>query len=341
MARPLRLEHPDGVWHITSRGNERRDIFHSDRDRLRFLELLGETARRYNWIVYAYVLMSNHFHLVVETPEVTLSKGMHWLNGKYAQWFNRTRGRVGHLFQGRPKALLIEKEGYLLTVLRYVVLNPVRARMVPRPEEYLWSSYRATAGYDASPPWLASDSVLQHFAPDHAQAQAFYREFVDQRLDDPRSPFENLIAQLYLGGEAWIERMKQLVAQKPRPDDHPRAQREIGRPSMAQVTTTVARVFGVEREAVLHTHGGDARMVAAWLGCFEGLLTRRQIAAGLRLRSSGRASNLIGICDNALDHSPKLRIAIERCCDLLRGSPASAVPLGHTVPAPLASAAAV
>jgi putative transposase len=130
MARPLRLEHPGGVWHITSRGNERRDIFHTDRDRLRFLEFLSKAARRYNWTVYAYVLMSNHFHLVIETPEMTLSRGMHWLNGVYAQWFNRTRDRVGHLFQGRPKAILIEREGYLLEVLRYVALNPVRARMV-------------------------------------------------------------------------------------------------------------------------------------------------------------------------------------------------------------------
>ena len=130
MARPLRLEFENALYHITSRGNERRSIFRSDRDRKTFLAFLGQTAQRFGWSITAYVLTTNHFHLVIQTPQPNLSRGMHWLNSTYAGWFNRSRKRCGHLFQGRFKAFLIEKEAYFAEVLRYVVLNPVRAHMV-------------------------------------------------------------------------------------------------------------------------------------------------------------------------------------------------------------------
>ena len=135
MARQLRLEYPGAVWHVTSRGNNRQDIYVDDDDRLMFLGLLAEAVRRFRWIVHAYTLMTNPFHLVIETPVPTLSRGMKWMNGKYAQWFNRRHKRCGHLFQGRFKGFLVEKESYLLTLIRYVALNPVRADMVKRPED--------------------------------------------------------------------------------------------------------------------------------------------------------------------------------------------------------------
>jgi REP element-mobilizing transposase RayT len=130
MSRPLRLEYPGSLWHVTVRGNGRQDVFRDDRDRQFLLELLGDCVNRFAWILPAYVLMSNHFHLVNELTSETLSRGMQWLNGTYSQAFNRRHERVGHLFQGRFKAFLIEKEAYFLEVLRYVVLNPVRAGMV-------------------------------------------------------------------------------------------------------------------------------------------------------------------------------------------------------------------
>src|SRR6266567_1165722 len=163
MARPLRIEFPGALYHVTSRGNERRPIFRSDRDRLDFLDFLGQAARRFGWSVTAWVLMTNHFHLVIQTPEPNLSRGMHWLNGAYAGRFNRRHKRWGHLFGGRFKSFLIEKEAYLTEVLRYVVLNPVRAGMVERPEDYRWSSYRATAGLEAAPEWLDVDAALAPF----------------------------------------------------------------------------------------------------------------------------------------------------------------------------------
>ncbi|MFH1142435.1 MAG: transposase, partial [Candidatus Uhrbacteria bacterium] len=146
MARPLRIEFPGATYHVTSRGNARNDIFLSDNDRHQFLKTLSETIERYNWLCHSYCLMGNHYHILIETPEGNLAKGMRQLNGVYTQAFNKINQRVGHIFQGRYKAFLIEKEPYLLEVIRYIVLNPVRALLVNDPKNWKWSSYCAFAG---------------------------------------------------------------------------------------------------------------------------------------------------------------------------------------------------
>jgi len=130
MARPLRVEYESALYHVMARGNRREPIYEEDTDREHFLELLGESCRRFNWICYAYCLMGNHYHLMIETPDANLSKGMRHLNGVYTQAFNRCHRRVGHVFQGRYKAILVEADSYLMELSRYVVLNPVRAGMV-------------------------------------------------------------------------------------------------------------------------------------------------------------------------------------------------------------------
>ena len=127
MSRPLRIEFAGAVYHVTSRGNGRKPIFRDDVDRRSFLEVLHKVNQRHHWICHAYCLMTNHYHLVIETPEGNLSRGMRQLNGVYTMYFNRRHRTVGHVFQGRFKAILVERESYLLEVCRYVVLNPVRA----------------------------------------------------------------------------------------------------------------------------------------------------------------------------------------------------------------------
>ena len=144
MARPLRIEFPGALYHVTSRGNEKRPIVRSNRDRKAFLRFLGEAAKRFNWSITAWVLMTNHFHLVVETREANLSRGMHWFNSAYAGWYNHARKRSGHLYEGRFKSFLVEKEAYRAEVMRYVVLNPVRAKMVKRPASQSLSGLTAT-----------------------------------------------------------------------------------------------------------------------------------------------------------------------------------------------------
>jgi REP element-mobilizing transposase RayT len=318
MARPLRTDFAGALHHVTSRGNERRPIFHDDRDRETFLDFLGETVRRFGWSVTAFVLMTNHFHLVVQTPEANLSRGMHWLNTSYVVWFNRRYKRSGHLFGGRFKAFLIDKEGYFNEVLRYVVLNPVRAKMAERPEDYRWSSYRATAGLEGAPDWLDLQAVLSQFAPQTELAQTYYREFVAQKIGSDESLWDQLINGIYLGRESWAKSMRKWVESKPRSTDHPVRQRAVGRPKVDDVISAVAKIAGQTGAAIREMRGGALRRLAAWIGWHEGLLTLRSIAASLRLRSEGHVSGLIARCERQFGDDQVLLGHLDAAIALLR-----------------------
>ena len=178
MARPLRIEYPGAVYHVTSRGNARQDIVADDRDRSQWLTLLAHVVDRYGWRCHAYCLMDNHYHLLIETPQPNLSLGMRQLNGRYTQIYNRRYERVGHLFQGRFTAILVEKEAHLLELCRYVVLNPVRANMVAQPRQWAWSSYRTTVGDTKASDWLTIDWILGQFGVRVGAARERYRTFV-------------------------------------------------------------------------------------------------------------------------------------------------------------------
>jgi putative transposase len=299
MSRPLRLEFEGAFWHITSRGNERKDIYHEDGDRLVFLALLATAVKRFRWRLHEYCLMTNHYHLVIETPFRTLAKGMHWLNSEYARIFNKRYKRVGHLFQGRYKSILIDEQNYLDEVRRYTVLNPVRAGMVTGPAEYRWSSYRAHAGLDPIPEWLYSEWLFD-LHPEPAKCHEMYREYVLAKLATNESIWDKLTGQIYLGSAEWVERMRKVIAEKPRSDEHARAQRLIPRLKMAKVVKAVANVCGIEEKDLRHRHGGAPRMLAAWIAWNEGLLRLREIAAALRLRSAGYISTLIRRGDGEL-----------------------------------------
>lgn len=317
MSRPLRLEYPGAVLHITSRGNERRNIFLDDHDRQRFLHLLSQAVRRFKWIITAYVLMTNHIHMVLELTAANLSLGMQWLNGTYSQSFNRRYKRVGHLVEGPFKAVLVDESNYMFEVLRYVVLNSVRAKIVAHPHLYPWSSYRSTAGLAPVPDWLAVDNVLALFATDREIAQSRYRDFVQNGIGRDRAPWDDLVGQIYLGSEAWIESVRTKVEAKPRADAHPGAQRDVSRRAMAHVVTSVASALGMDEGWLRHGRGGTPRMIAAWLGCYEGRLSLTAIAAGLRLRSSGHVSTLIRRCDQQLANDASLRASVDLCTEAL------------------------
>jgi REP element-mobilizing transposase RayT len=214
MARPLRIEFAGALYHVTSRGDGQEDIYRGDGDRVRFLEVLEQVGERFGWVVHAYCLMSNHYHLLVETPNSNLSRGMRQLNGVYTQAFNRAHGRVGHVFQGRYKAILVQKETYLLELARYIVLNPVRARMVRAAKDWPWSSYRATAGLCGGPGWLETDWILCAFARRKGRARERYRAFVAEGKNQP-SPWEGLKNQVFLGSDQFITALQtQLEAGK-------------------------------------------------------------------------------------------------------------------------------
>jgi len=233
MARPLRIEFPGAVYHATSRGNERSLVFRDERDRVAFLDVLARTVERWGWIVHAYCLMGNHYHLLIETPEANLSAGMRTLNGRYTAAFNRRHRRVGHLFQGRFTSILVEKERHLLELCRYVVLNPVRARSmkVQSPEEWPWSSYRATAGMERGYRSLDTEWILSQFAKTRRVAQARYRAFVKAGIG-VRSPLGAVRGSLVLGSESFAARLLGHFGDRPLSPEHPRSQKLAVRPPL-------------------------------------------------------------------------------------------------------------
>lgn len=224
MARPLRLELSGGVYHVTSRGDGREDIYLSDTDREVWLEVFGQVCERFNWVCHSWCQMTNHYHILVETPEANLAQGMRQLNGVYTQRFNRAHERVGHVFQGRYKAILVERDSYLLELARYVVLNPLRANMVKHLETWPWSSYLATCGQAATPAWLQTDWILGQFGQRRANAIAKYVTFVHEGARLP-SVWTQLQGQIFLGSEAFVCKMQAKIEQDHKLDEIPRAQR--------------------------------------------------------------------------------------------------------------------
>ncbi len=207
MARPLRLELAGALYHVTSRGDRREDIYFDHGDRQSWLTVLDTVCRRFNWVVYAFCQMTNHYHLFVETPDGNLSRGMRQLNGLYTQRFNRGHGLVGHLFQGRYKAILVQKESHLLELARYVVLNPVRAGMVDDPADWQWSSHRAVMGKERTPDWLDADGLLSAFGAQRDRARLAYQQFVLDGMGRA-SPLDRVEHQVFLGDQVFVERFQ-------------------------------------------------------------------------------------------------------------------------------------
>lgn len=223
MTRPLRLEIPGAVYHLTSRGNRREPIFRDDADRATFLATLAHVCERFRWACHAYCLMTNHYHLVVETAHANLSRGMRQLNGVYTKRFNRAHQCVGHVYQGRFSAVLVQRELHLLTALRYVLLNPVRARMVAAAVDWQWSSYRAMIGEVATPNWLRTDWIAAAFGSGAARRAAF-AQFVEDGIVGP-SCWQHLTHQIYLGDAAFVAAAQAYVSDLSRLAETPRIQR--------------------------------------------------------------------------------------------------------------------
>ncbi len=270
MARPLRIEFPDAVYHVTSRGNARADIFDDDNDRHLFLSILGQTVKRFNWLCHAYCLMGNHYHLLIETPEGNLSAGMRHLNGVYTQAYNRLHHKDGHVFKGRFKAVLVEKESHLLELCRYVVLNPVRANMVERVEQYQWSSYLPTLGMAGVPPYLTTEWILFNFSASLPESRRLYRQFVKEGMTVDDTPWEKLTGQIILGTEGFIQQAKEMIGGREEIPEIPRTQRHVGRPAVADIFPTETKVTKQERNRLIRqaygAHGYTLKEIAQAVG---------------------------------------------------------------------------
>lgn len=211
MSRPIRIEYPGALYHVTSRGIDQQHIFLDDDDRKVFLNILAMVVDRFNWRIHSYVMMDDHYHLVAETPNANLSKGMRQLNGVYTQHFNRTHGNDGALFQGRFKAILFERENYLADLCRHVVLNPVRANRIRNLDKYRWSSFRATAGLVPAPDYIDVDRLLSTFGKRTDANQRKYRKFVKDGIGKA-SPLDGRSSQVLLGGARFLREMMPLLS---------------------------------------------------------------------------------------------------------------------------------
>ncbi len=280
MARPLRFEYKGALYHIHARGNERRKIFFTDADYQKFKDYIAGAIEKYHCLVHCYVLMGNHYHLLIETPEANISSVMHYISGSYATYINTKRGRNGHLFQGRYKSILVDKDSYLMELSRYIHLNPVRARMVEKPEEYAYSSYNS---YITGEPGkiVTTDLILGMLSVQRKEAQKAYRHYVENGIGkELKNPLDNAYCGIILGGEQFIKDVLRTIKEgyiERAEVSHRRALRNVM--GMEEIIEGVCRYFKVSREAVIKRQRGDIKNIAIYLIKRRSGATNKEIGA--------------------------------------------------------------
>ncbi len=289
MARPLRLEFAGACYHLSAQGDQQQPIFEDQDDYLVFLDLLAKEVRQQGWVLYAFCLLENQYHLLLETPEPNLIRGMRRLNGVYTQAFNRRHSRAGRVFQGRYKSILIDPGSHLLELSRYVVLNPVRTRTVASVKQWPWSSYLPTLGKMPCPDWIAAEKLLKFFHRSLPQARTAYERFVADGLKQP-SPWHDLKGQMYLGSETFHSQVRKRLAGKQVRGSAPRSP-EPDRPSAQAVVRAVAKAHDLKTGAVLDRTSGKAFQQAVYLLRRRSNLSLNEVAdlAGV---SIGRVSQI-------------------------------------------------
>jgi putative transposase len=264
MARPLRIQFPGALYHVTARGNAKQNIFLNKDDFNHFLTILCKVTKRYHLILHCYCLMHNHYHLLLETPEGNLSQGIRQLNGTYTQHINKKYQTVGHLFQGRFKSILIEKENYLLEVSRYISLNPPRANLVEDPKDWPWSSYPQYINLAKGISCLATSWILSQFGADKKSARISYQDFVLSGIHT-ESPLKQVKGQIFLGSEYFLAKMEQFMEQKEQLVEIPRKQLYATRPSLEKIFQTnkkrERKIYQANQE-----YGYTLKEIAEYLG---------------------------------------------------------------------------
>lgn len=258
MARPLRLEFENALYHITSRGNERKDIFIDDADYAKFFSYLEHVVLRYKPIVYCYCVMKNHYHLLIETPQPNLSRLMRDLNGAYTIYFNRRRKRSGHLFQGRYKAILVDRESYLLELSRYIHLNPVRAKIAKSPEEHKYSSVNYYFSDKQAPFWLNTEFILSQFGNNKKDAREEYKKFVYRGISNIKDPLRDTYANTILGSSEFINKIKDdFLSKRDIPEDISRSKALRSGKNLSEIAELVLKHYNTDLDALRKKGGKD------------------------------------------------------------------------------------
>lgn len=292
MARPLRIEYPHAFYHVTTRGNEKKDIFKSRRDREKFLGYLQSATERYGAVIHAYCLMSNHYHLILETPQGNLSQIMKHINSAYTTYYNVKRKRAGHLLQGRYKAIVVEADAYATELSRYLHLNPIRAGMVKKPEDYPWMSYRYYIN-DMAPTWLSTSFILSYFGNKEENAKEKYRQFVHEVIDSEyASPLQEAVASTILGSSEFVAEIQERhLSNKEADRDLPSLRELVVRPRLDEIAKVVKRVFAddavLEKKASIymcHRYSGEKlKNIGNFFNLTESGVTRASQRFGIKV----------------------------------------------------------
>ena len=345
MARPLRIEREGGWYHVTARGNERRRIYRDDRDRHHFEDLMAEARTRFGLRWHVYVLMDNHYHLMVELQEANLSQAMQWLNVSYSVWFNRRHRRSGHLFQGRFKSIVVSREDWGLALSRYLHLNPVRIAALglskgerrqsrqgikgpPDLEQlrqrlavlrqYRWSSYRAYIGVEKAPEWLTTEDVLELGGGQHSQRHRRYRKSVEGEIREgmPDAPWEQVQEQVVLGSREFLKEVIYDPKQKAAPQARlVWAARE--RPEWAEVIASVEKIKSEKWSVIRDRHGDTGRDLALHLGRHECGLTLQKLAGLTGMKSDAAVAMSLRRHAQRLQDNPDESKLLARVIQLL------------------------
>jgi len=264
MARPLRIKYEGALYHITARGNEKKRIFREKADYGKFIDTLFKNKKRYGIILYGYVLMPNHYHLLIETPQANLSRFMHNLQTTYTIFFNLKYNRVGHLFQGRYKALLVDKDNYLIELIRYIHLNPVRAQIVDHPERYMWSSYREYVGTATN---IDPDFVLSYFDKTRAKAIKEMKSFTIEGKLDRQTIKGKTYGQLIIGTKEFTQKIKQKIQNIKLNKEITGRRKLIPRKSIEAIIDKVTTNFDLSKKELMNKTGrwNEARKIAIYL----------------------------------------------------------------------------
>jgi REP element-mobilizing transposase RayT len=266
MARPLRIEYPGAFYHVINRGQRQEPIVLDDQDRQRFVSDVGRMAGQFHVLVHSYCLMTNHYHLILETPEGNLSRAVQWLNVSYASYYNRRHQYVGHLFQGRFKAILVEATAYLEGLSRYVHRNPVQAGLATHGWDYAWSSCRYFVGSGNAPPWLQMNRILAGFGRSGKVAQRRYAAYLSQ--PDAMDLLDEVVAGSLLGTTPFLRWVRDTFLSARHEDREIPALKTLKPcPPVQEIVDTVARHLQVQPEQILRRgqKQNRARDIAVYL----------------------------------------------------------------------------
>ncbi len=311
MARPLRIEYEGAYYHVLSRGNKQQAIFLADNDRQTFLKTIARMSERFDVTIIAYVLMDNHYHLLIRTNRPNLSKSMQWLGTTYTTIFNLSNFQVGHLFQGRFKSILVENEAYLLQLSYYIHRNPLRAGIVERLIDYPWSSYPAYAYNRRCPDWLKTDLLLSQFGPDDTGRKA-YREKVQQYADEKKSIWEEIRHGVIFGSQVFVDRIKQDHLSKEDQADIPVLKNIVDDMDLSEVIKTASAILKIDIQRLKNSRrisksdmiNRDMLIYHMWQ---SGRFSNSEIGSQVGLTISS-ISRRVGIFQAMLNNDKKLRV---------------------------------